>query len=83
MSKSKKTSGGKSKRTINHIAQIKKRDGRIVKFNKNKVIDVIYKAGASTEEYNFRVARSLANDVVNVLNSKFADKDMIPGVEDI
>ncbi len=70
------------KQTADNITKIRKRDGRIADFDKEKIVDAIFKAGFSTEEYNYRIAKRLATKVVNALKRKFK-KDDIPNVEDI
>lgn len=70
------------KKSSTTVTKIKKRDGRVVDFDKEKIIDAIFKAGYATEEYNYRIAKRLATKVVNKLKRKFKDKE-IPSVEDI
>lgn len=67
----------KKKSTI----QVKKRNGRIVKFDKSKIVNAIFKAGFATEEYNYRVATQLANKVTKQITEKY--KNNVPNVEDI
>lgn len=64
------------------ITEVKKRNGKVVKFDQEKITKAIYKAGLSTEEINFRTAAQLSNKVVKELNKSFDDKN-IPTVEDI
>ncbi|MDO8885670.1 vitamin B12-dependent ribonucleotide reductase [Candidatus Oleimmundimicrobium sp.] len=64
------------------ISKIRKRDGRIVDFDKSKIATAIYKASAATNEPNKKLANELANEVVDTLK-KECEPDIIPGVEDI
>ena len=62
------------------ITKIKKRDGRIVRFNQDKIVSAIQKAMlASNEPLN--KADDIANDVIRALAAKFSSD--IPTVEDI
>jgi len=61
--------------------KIRKRDGRIVKFNSEKITNAIAKAGAATGEFNESVARKLALRVVNLAQQVINHK--IPTVEEI
>jgi len=79
---SEKKSEPKKQDSKNVITKIKKRSGRIVDFNKDKITTAIYKAGTATEEFNFRTAKRLSDKVVATLN-KNRKPDDIPSVEDI
>ncbi len=72
----------KIKKIKNKITQIKKRDGRIVNFNKNKITDVIFKALTATDKGGRGIARRLTNKVVDFLNKRFPETK-IPTVEDV
>ncbi|RKX69408.1 ribonucleoside triphosphate reductase [candidate division WOR-3 bacterium] len=61
--------------------KIRKRDGRIVKVNSEKITNAIAKAGAATGEFNESVARKLALRVVNLAQQVINHK--IPTVEEI
>jgi len=39
------------------ITKVIKRDGRIVDFDKNKIVNAIYKAGKETGEFGFDTAK--------------------------
>lgn len=67
---------------INYIVKIKKRDGRIVDFNQEKITGAIYKAVRVVGEENGKLSRKLSDAVVQVLNERFEPKD-IPAVEEI
>ena len=66
----------------NKIIKIKKRDGRIVPFNKSKITNAIYKAVRAVGQENGKLSRQLSNRVVSVLNEHFTEKN-IPMVEEI
>jgi len=61
--------------------KIKKRDGGIVRFDIERIVDAIEKAGAETGEFNGRVARRLAQKVVALAEKKIPTR--IPSVEQI
>ncbi len=64
------------------ITEVKKRNGKIVAFDQEKITNAIYKAGLSTEELNFRIAARLSSKVTKELNKSFKD-GQAPTVEDI
>lgn len=61
--------------------KIKKRDGRVVKFDQRKITDAILKAGQETKEFGLNTSRKLSNKVVK--KTKEIIKDEIPTVEKI
>ena len=63
------------------ISEIKKRDGRIVKFEQQKITDAIHKTLVAVHLKDGKEAEKLSNFVVKILNKKF--KGRIPSVEDI
>ncbi|MCF6464976.1 anaerobic ribonucleoside triphosphate reductase [Clostridium sp. Cult2] len=63
------------------ITKIKKRDGREVPFNIEKITNAIFKAAQAAGGHDYDTSLKLAEDVTILLNEKFTDK--IPGVEDI
>lgn len=65
----------------NRVKEIKKRDGRLVKYNRDKITEAVYKAGLSVGEKDRVIAEKIAEKVEYELNGRFAGK--IPGVEDI
>ena len=65
----------------NRITQIRKRDGRIVKYNREKITEAIFKAALSVGETDRVVAAKLSENVEEELFGKFPGK--VPGVEDI
>ena len=60
---------------------IKKRDGKVVAFNEEKIADAIAKAGAATGEFGTDRAKNIAEKVVRVAEDKI--KSRIPTVEQI
>ena len=63
------------------ITKIRKRDGREVPFNIEKIINAIFKATRAAGEENYTTAVTLAEKVVEQLESS-PDKK-VPGVEEI
>lgn len=61
--------------------RIKKRDGRIVKFESEKITNAIAKAGAATAEFDNRIARRLTLKVLNLTQLSITHK--IPTVEEV
>ena len=62
-------------------SKIRKRDGRYVRFNAEKITNAIEKAGTATGEFDAKTARKLTIRVLNLAEKVFGDKIM--GVEDI
>ncbi|MCG6533550.1 MAG: ATP cone domain-containing protein, partial [Syntrophales bacterium LBB04] len=63
------------------FSQIRKRDGRIVKFDPEKITSAIAKAGAATEEYDSGTARRLMIKVLALAEQLLGDQ--VPSVEEI
>lgn len=63
------------------ISKVKKRDGRIVNFDKNKIATAIWKAAESVGGKDKKRAEELAEIVTKLLEEKFEDN--IPSVEDV
>ncbi|MGV8059679.1 MAG: ribonucleoside triphosphate reductase [Smithellaceae bacterium] len=61
--------------------KIKKRDGRLVKFNAEKITNAIAKAGAATGEFDLQEARKLTIKVLNLTEKLFDSK--VLNVEEI
>lgn len=61
--------------------KIKKRDGKIVNFNVEKIADAIAKAGSATEEFKAEKAKSLADKVMKRAEEKITSRT--PTVEQI
>ena len=64
------------------IIQIRKRDGRVVPFDVEKIANAIYKAIAATGGRDRTLAETLAKRVVEILDEKYG-AEMIPAVEDV
>ena len=62
------------------ITKIKKRDGRVVDFDSNRIKDAVHKAFIAVELENGERAGSATKEVVRLLEEKFVDR--IPSVED-
>lgn len=62
-------------------SKIRKRDGRLVKFNAEKITNAIAKAGIATGEFDEKIARKLTIRVLNLAEKLFDDRIM--GVEDV
>ena len=63
------------------VAQIRKRDGRIVDFDKSKITNAIFKAAVAVGGEDREVAEKLADRVMAILYEKFAGS--VPTVEDV
>ncbi|MBI1969811.1 adenosylcobalamin-dependent ribonucleoside-diphosphate reductase [Candidatus Woesearchaeota archaeon] len=63
------------------ILQVIKRDGSIVRFEQEKIVNAVYKAFLAIGDANKRLARKIAEEVVLEVRQKFAGKK--PYVEDI
>lgn len=64
------------------ITKIKKRDGRIVDFDAEKIRGAVFKALTSTKEGDGRKSKKITQRVVALLNRRFKS-EQIPGVEEI
>jgi len=60
---------------------LKKRDGKIITFDKSKIVDAIFKAAKAVGGEDHSQAEALANEVSEFIKVKFENK--IPTVEDI
>jgi ribonucleoside-diphosphate reductase alpha chain len=63
------------------VSKVKKRDGRIVGFDENKIAGAILKALKAVKREDEDLARELSEEVVRLLNERFKDK--IPSVENV
>jgi len=63
------------------ITKIRKRDGRVVRFNQNKITNAILKAITAVGAKDGKLAKAISNEVVRILNKRFVGQ--IPTVEDI
>ena len=59
------------------IQQVKKRDGRMVDFNSQKIVDAISRAGVVTDE----VKNTIATDIHNLEQSEISVEDIQDLVE--
>ena len=67
---------------VSGITLIKKRDGTIAEFAKEKIANAIFNAACAVGGKDKRLAGMLADKVVTVLEYKYDDKN-IPSVEDV
>ena len=63
------------------ITKIRKRDGREVPFNIEKISNAIFKAAQAVGGHDYSISLELAEKVTIIVNEKF--KGTTPGVEDI
>jgi len=68
-------------RTVFEFQFVRKRDGRLEKFNVKKIINAILKAGQATGEFSEEVASHLALKVLSLLTQYLQEE--IPSVEQI
>ncbi len=61
--------------------QVKKRDGRLVKFNKNKIVDAIFESAQEVGGHNRQIAKKVAEEAINYLVDRVASD--VPTVEEI
>jgi len=66
----------------NKFTKIRKRDGRTVDFDQEKITEAIFKALTATNRGGQRIAKRLSDRVVVLLNKRYK-KDYIPTVEEI
>ena len=71
-------------RKVKLLSQVRKRDGSLVDFDINKIVNAIYKALANTNEGGEKEAKKIANKVAVELVSKIKnDASYVPKVEEI
>jgi len=63
------------------ILKVKKRDGRVVDFEREKVIQAIFKAAKAVGGENMELAKQLSGEVIRNIEQKFHDQN--PSVEDV
>jgi ribonucleoside-triphosphate reductase len=61
--------------------KIIKRDGRVVTFDQERIINAIFKAAQAVGGADRRVAGKLSQEVVNIINENFRDR--LPSVEEV
>lgn len=66
----------------NQVSKIRKRDGRIVDFNSDKIKQAIIKAFTASNNYDYSTVDKLVESVVNILNNRYGSEN-IPSIEDI
>ncbi|MFH1233080.1 MAG: ribonucleoside triphosphate reductase [Patescibacteria group bacterium] len=66
----------------NITTQIRKRSGKIVDFNKEKITSAVSKAIEAVGKANYPLAQKLSDQVIAILNKKFHSRS-IPAVEEI
>lgn len=64
----------------NMVEKIRKRDGRIVEFDKSKIANAVFKAFLATKSKDGGTAEDIANHVVEIIEKRIPG---IPGVEDV
>lgn len=52
------------------IKEIRKRDGKVVPFKKEKITKAILKAGSATKEFGYKIAEALSNIVVSQMEEQ-------------
>lgn len=60
---------------------IRKRDGRVVPFDQERIANAIFKAARAVGGQDYRLARRLAQQVTDLVAETYGDR--IPGVEDV
>ncbi|UMX47692.1 MAG: ribonucleoside triphosphate reductase [Candidatus Nealsonbacteria bacterium DGGOD1a] len=66
----------------NKITKVQKRDGRIVDFDFDRIINAIFKAVTATGQGDEAKAKKIADEVLKIFNRRFKN-DGIPSVEQI
>lgn len=68
---------------LSNSLTIKKRDGRVVAFDRTKIVAAIMKAAHSVQGSDYRLAEDLADQVIAALQRSVSPADLSPGVEQI
>ncbi len=63
------------------ITKVYKRDGAVVSFDQNKIVQAVYKAAAEVGRYDLNLARKISDRVAEIIEHHFPDA--ISTVEDI
>jgi len=66
----------------NNIDKIRKRDGRVVDFEQEKITEAIHKAVVATNQGDGEVSRKVSEKVISLLNRRFK-KGEVPNVEQV
>lgn len=64
------------------VEKVRKRDGSVVKFDKGKITEAIWKAAKAVGGQDKKESERLAGIVTDILNEKYGEKG-IPNIEDI
>jgi len=64
------------------ITKVRKRDGSVVDFNRDKVIEAVFKAAQSVGGSDHEEAGRIADLAIKILNDKFKP-EYVPGVEEV
>ena len=67
----------------NNVTKVIKRDGKLVNFDKEKVVNAIFAAAQSIGGKDRALSAELADEVVRILNGRYNGKNKIPTVEEI
>ena len=66
----------------NNIEKVRKRDGRVVDFEQEKIAEAVHKAVAAANQGDGAVSKKVSDKVVSLLNRRFK-KGEIPNIEQI
>ncbi|MCX6723827.1 MAG: ribonucleoside triphosphate reductase [Candidatus Staskawiczbacteria bacterium] len=66
----------------NHVEKVRKRDGRVVNFEQEKIAEAVHKAVVATNQGDGVVSKRVSDKVVSLLNRRFK-KDETPSIEQI
>ncbi len=64
------------------ITKVRKRDGAVVDFNRDKVVEAVFKAAQSVGGSDHEEAGRIADLAIKILNDKFKP-EYVPGVEEV
>lgn len=68
--------------SVKQITQLRKRKGKIVDFDRNKIIDAVYRATEAVSKPDKQLARTITDEVEEIINDRFHERS-IPAVEEI
>ncbi|MFA6190558.1 MAG: ribonucleoside triphosphate reductase [Candidatus Staskawiczbacteria bacterium] len=71
-----------TKKMENHIEKVRKRDGRVVDFEQEKIAEAVHKAVVATNQGNGPESKRVSDKVVVLMNRRFK-KEEIPTIEQI